>query len=152
MNGPRAFVTTNADLAKRAVMMVNIEHVAQRNFSPARSTEADGYRQAIADSGEAPVYAGIANRAAFLDGLVQQGVTRYGVNFVSAKSNMASGESGGYSTLNAARVTIMQAPPLYHTTGETEDVISTPGLERMARFLAFFVKESGKAPRAQIVP
>jgi hypothetical protein len=46
----------------------------------------------------------------------------------------------------------MQAPPLYHTTGEVADVISTPGLERMARFLAFFVKESGKATRAQIVP
>jgi hypothetical protein len=152
MNGPRAFVEANPDLATRAVMMVNIEHVAQRNFSPARSTETDGYRQAIADSGEAPIYAGVQNRAPFLDSLVEQGVTRYGVNFVSQKSNMASGETGGYGTLKAARITIMQAPPLYHTTGETQDVISTPGLERIARFLAFFVKETGKAPRTQIVP
>ena len=153
MNGPRNFVAANPDLAKRAVMMVNIEHVAQRNFSPARSTAADGYRQALADSGEAPIYAGITNRAPLLDSLVQQGVTRYGTNFVSAKSNMSSGETGGYTTLKgAALVTIIQAPPLYHTTGEVSDVISTPGLERIARFLAFFVKESGKAPRAQIVP
>jgi hypothetical protein len=152
MNGPRNFVSANPDLAKRAVMMVNIEHVAQRNFSPARSTAPDGYRQALADSGEAPIYAGIANRAPLLDALVQQGVARYGTNFVSAKSNMSSGETGGYSSLKAALVTLMQAPPLYHTTGEVADVISTPGLERMARFLAFFVKESGKAPRAQIVP
>jgi hypothetical protein len=153
MNGPRNFVASNPDLAKRTVMMVNIEHVAQRNFSPARSTASDGYRQALADTGEAPIYAGITNRAPFLDGLIQQGVARYGTNFVSEKSNMSSGETGGYSTLKgAALVTIMQAPPLYHTTGEVADVISTPGLERMARFLAFFVKESGKAPRAQIVP
>jgi hypothetical protein len=134
------------------VMMVNIEHVAQRNFSPARSTAPDGYRQALADSGEAPIYAGIVNRAPLLDTLVQQGVARYGTNFVSATSNMSSGETGGYASLKAARVTLMQAPPLYHTTGEVADVISTPGLERIARFLAFFVKESGKAPRAQIVP
>jgi len=153
MNGPRNFIAANPDLAKRAVMMVNIEHVAQRNFSPARSTAADGYRLALADSGEAPIYAGITNRAPFLDGLVQQGVARYGTNFVSEKSNMSSGETGGFSTLKgAALLTIMQAPPLYHTTGEVTDVISTPGLERMARFLAFFVKESGKASRAQIVP
>ena len=46
----------------------------------------------------------------------------------------------------------MQAPPLYHTTGEVSDVISTPGLERMARFFAFFVKEVGKAPRVQVNP
>jgi hypothetical protein len=153
MNGPRNFVAANPDLAKRAVMMINIEHVAQRNFSPARTTAADGYRLALADSGEAPIYAGITNRAPFLDGLVQQGVTRYGTNFVSQKSNMSSGETGGYATLKgAALLTLMQAPPLYHTTGEVADVISTPGLERMARFLAFFVKESGKAPRALIVP
>ena len=150
INGPRNFVAANPELANRAVMMVNIEHVAQRNFSPARSTASDGYRQALADSGEAPIYAGITNRAAFLDALVQEGVVRYGTNFVSERSNMASGESGGYSTLKAARVTIMQAPPLYHTTGEVADVISTPGLERMARFLAFFVKESGKAPREKL--
>ena len=103
MNGPRDFIAANPDLAKRAVMMVNIEHVAQRNFSPARSTAADGYRQAIADSGEAPIYAGITNRSPFLDGLFQQGVARYGTNFVSEKSNMASGETGGYSTLKARR-------------------------------------------------
>ena len=152
MNGPRNFVAANPDLAKRAVMMVNIEHVAQRNFSPARSTAPDGYRQALADSGEAPIYAGIANRAPLLDRLVQQGVTRYGTNFVSATSNMSSGETGGYSSLKAALVTIMQAPPLYHTTGEVADVISTPGLERIARFLAFFVKEVAKASRTQIIP
>jgi hypothetical protein len=152
INGPRSFVSANPDLARRAVMMVNIEHVAQRNFSPARTVASDGYRQALADSGEAPIYAGIANRAPFLDELVQQGVLRYGTNFVSARSNMSSGETGGYSSLKAALVTIMQAPPLYHTTGEVADVISTPGLERIARFLAFFVRETGKAPRAQVVP
>ena len=46
----------------------------------------------------------------------------------------------------------MQAPPLYHTTGEVLDVISTPGLERIARFLAYFVKEVAAAPTRQINP
>ena len=65
---------------------------------------------------------------------------------------MASGETGGSPPLNVARLTIMQAPPLYHTTGEVSDVISTPGLERIARFFAFFIKEVGKAPRIQVNP
>ena len=46
----------------------------------------------------------------------------------------------------------MQAPPLYHTTGEVLDVISTPGLERIARFLAFFIADAAKAPLKQINP
>ena len=152
INGPRGFIEANPELAKKAALVVNIEHVAQRNFSPARSEASDGYRQAIADSGEAPMYAGITNRSPFLDTLFQQGVLRYGTNFVSEKSNMASGETGGFGAINAGKVTLMQAPPLYHTTGEVESVISTPGLERIARFLAYFVKEVDKAPRAQINP
>lgn len=152
LSGVRNFLTMNPELAKNAVLALNIEHVAQRNFSAARTTNSDGYRQAIADTGEAPIYAGITNRAPFLDGLVQQGVTRYGTNFVSSPSDMASGETGGFTPLDIAKITIIQAPPLYHTTGEVLDVISTPGLERMARFLAFFVSEVAKAPAASINP
>ncbi len=150
INGPRGFIAANPDLAAKAVLMLNIEHVAQRNFSPARTTHADGYRQAIADTGEAPIYAGVSTDTPFLHGLFQDGVTRFGVNFVSAPSDMGSGETGGYTSLAAARVTVMQAPPLYHTTGETLDVISAPGLERMARFLAHFLTGVGDAPRAAL--
>lgn len=150
INGPRGLIAANPDLADKAVLMLNIEHVAQRNFSPARTTHADGYRQAIADSGEAPIYAGVSTDTPFLHGLFQEGVTRFGVNFVSAPSDMGSGETGGYASLTAARITVMQAPPLYHTTGETLDVISAPGLERMARFLAHFLRGAAAAPRAAL--
>ena len=51
-----------------------------------------------------------------------------------------------------AKVTVMQAPPLYHTTGEVLDVISAPGLERMARFLAHFVTVAAGATRAELNP
>jgi len=54
--------------------------------------------------------------------------------------------------LNVAKVSVMQAPPLYHTTGEVLDVISTPGLEPIARFLAFFVSAVDSAPRERINP
>ncbi len=152
INGPRSFVTANPDLAKKAVMLVNIEHVAQRNFSPARTVAGDGYREAVADSGEAPIVGGVTNGSPLLQGLIDHGVARYGVNFVSERSTMQSGETGGWASLNVAKVTIMQAPPLYHTTGEVLDVISTPGLERIARFLSYFVATADKAPRNQINP
>ena len=152
INGPRSFVAANPDLAKNAVMLINIEHVAQRNFSLARTVSADGYRESVADSGEAPIVAGFTNNAPFLHELAQAGVARYGVNFVSEKSTMQSGETGGWASLNAAKVTVMQAPPLYHTTGEVLDVISAPGLERIARFFAFFVSAVDKAPRGRINP
>jgi hypothetical protein len=152
INGPSRFLAANPDLAKKAMLVLNIEHVAQRNFSVARSEASDGYRQAIADSGEAPTYAGVNNKSPFINDLFAKGVLKYGNNFVSDESDMGSGEMGGFQAVKGALVTIMQAPPLYHTTGETLDVISTPGLERVARFLAFFLSSVDKATRAQVIP
>jgi len=152
MNGPRNFVKANPELVRNAVLALNIEHVAQRNFSPGRSQAADGYRHAVADSGEAPIVFGVSNAAPFVNELAQQGVLRYGVNFVSEESTMQSGETGGFADLNVGRITVMQAPPLYHTTGEVTDVISTPGLERIAHFFAYFIEEVAKAPREKLLP
>jgi hypothetical protein len=152
INGPRSFVAANPELARNAVMLVNIEHVAQRNFSPARTTAADGYREAVADSSEAPIAVGVTNNSPFLQELIDGGPSRFGVNFISERSTFQSGETGGWAALNVAKVSVMQAPPLYHTTGEVLDVISAPGLERVARFLASFVAAADRATRAQINP
>ena len=152
INGPRSFVAANPELARSAVMLVNIEHVAQRNFSPARTTAADGYREVVADSGEAPIAVGVTNGSPLLQSLIDEGPSRYGVNFVSERSTFQSGETGGWATLKAAKVSVMQAPPLYHTTGEVLDVISEPGLERVARFLARFVSQVDRATNGEINP
>ncbi len=94
----------------------------------------------------------MSNESPFLDDLFTQGVERYGTNFVFGPSSMASGEGGGYRSLGVAIVTTMQAPPLYQTSGDVLDVISTPGLERIARFLAFFIKQVDQAPQNLINP
>ncbi len=65
---------------------------------------------------------------------------------------MASGEGGAYRRAGIPVFTTMQGPPMYHTTGEVVEMVSTPGLERMARFMAFFVKEVSQASTGQINP
>ena len=152
LNGPRNAVRMNPALFSNSVLIFNLEHVAQRNFSPARSVLPDGYREFIADSGEAPIVAGITNESAFLQTLFDKGVQRYGTNFVSGNSTMASGEGGGYRAAGVPIITTMQAPPLYHTSGEVAEAISVPGMERMARFMAWFVKQVDQAPRTDINP
>jgi len=152
LNGPRNAVRMNPDVFQNAVLIVNLEHVAQRNIVPARFQLDDGYRAYTADSVEAPIVAGITNESPFLQGLITQGVARYGTNFTSSESTMASGEGGGYRDAGVPIVTTMQSPPLYHTSGEVAEVISIPGLERMARFMAFFIKQVDKAERELIDP
>ena len=106
------------------------------------------------DDGRArsPDRAGVTNLAPFLEGLVARGVERYGTNFVSGPNTMASGEGGAYSRTGVPVFTTMQGPPMYHSTGEVIDMVSTPGMERMARFMAYFVKEVSGAPADMIDP
>ncbi len=124
INGPRSFVAANSDLANRAVMLVNIEHVAQRDFSPARTTSADGYREAVADSGEAPIAVGVTSNAPFLQALIDETPARHGVNVISERSTFQSGETGGWADLKVAKV----------------------------RFLASFVTAAAGASRADLNP
>lgn len=152
LSGPGHFVQMNPDIIDGAALIVNLEHTSQRNILPARSESADGYREWTMDSGEAPIVAGLTNLAPYLEGLVSRGIERYGTNFVSGPNTMASGEGGSYSRTGVPVFTTMQGSPMYHTTGEVLDMISTPGMERMARFMAYFVKEVSRAPREVIDP
>jgi hypothetical protein len=104
------------------------------------------------DSYEAPIVAGVSNRAPFVEDLVIRGTQRYGTNFVAGPNTTASGEGGSYSRTGVPVFTTIQGPPMYHTTGEVLEMVSTPGMERMARFMAWFVKEVSKAPASAIDP
>jgi hypothetical protein len=142
----------NPDLVEGAVLVINLEHTAQRHITPARSLHPDGHREWTMDAHEAPIVAGISNGSPLLDSLVRRGIERYGTNFVSGPNRMSSGEGGSYTRAGLPVFTTMQGPPMYHTTGEVLDMVSTPGLERMARFMAFFLQEVSRAPAAEISP
>lgn len=152
LSGPANFVEMNPEIASNALLVINLEHTSQREITPARSEFSDGYRQWVADSYEAPIVAGVSNGSQFLERLVADGIARYGTNFVSGSNAMASGEGGSYVRAGLPVFTTMQGPPLYHTTGEVIEMISEPGMERMARFMAFFLEQLDVAPAAWIKP
>ena len=145
LNGPIHFVRMNPDIVDRTVLAINVEHVAGRNLAPARTFHSDGHREFDADTAEAPISAGITNESPYLQTLIDEGVSRYGTNFVSGNSTASSGESQWLINLGFPVLTIMQAYPLYHTSGEVREIISTPGMERMARFLAYYITEASGA-------
>lgn len=152
LSGPGHFVEMNPDIIDGTVLIVNLEHTSQRNIVPARSEFPDGYREWTMDAHEAPIVAGVTNLAPYLEGLIARGVERYGTNFVSGPNTMASGEGGAYRRTGVPILTTMQGPPMYHTTGEVIEMVSVPGMERMARFMAYFVKEVSGAPSEMIDP
>jgi hypothetical protein len=143
LNGPSNFVRLNADLAARAVLVLNLEHIAQFRIRPGAWH---------VDPIEQPMSFGITNSSPFLVDLARRGVERYGFNLLASFGTSVPGDLGGYAPLDVPRVQAIHSGPMYHTSGDVLETISVPGLERAARFYTYFVTEASKAPRTAIDP
>jgi hypothetical protein len=148
LSGPGQLVGLNRDLIARNVLAINLEHVAARQLNPAR-TDTQGLRDLITDAGEGFLMNGLSERSPFLEGIIRDGGLRYGVNFVSAASTYGAGDN---PEVDGPLLQLIQGNPLYHTSGDMFETISTPGLERVARFVAYFIGEVAAAPRSRFYP
>ena len=148
LSGPRQLVAMNPELVDRNVLVINLEHVAARQLNPARTTT-DGLRNLIADAGEGFLMNGVSNRSPALEGIIRRGGLRYGLNFVSEASSYNAGDN---PRVDSPVFQLIQGNPLYHTSGDTFGSISEPGLERVARFVAYFVKEANRLPAGRFGP
>jgi len=148
LSGPDQLVEQNPELVERNVLTINLEHVAARQINPAR-TDTNGLRDVITDAGEGFLMNGLSERSSFLEGIIREGGLRYGLNFVSQASTYGAGDN---PDLESPLLQLIQGNPLYHTNGDMLETISTPGLERVARFIAYFVREVGAAPSSRLSP
>lgn len=142
LNGPDNLVKLNPDLIANNVMLVNLEHVAARQINPAR-TDTDGLRDLIADSGEGFLMNGLSQRNPLLESIIRTGGLRYGLNFVSQAGTYGAGDN---ADVDGPLFQLIQGNPFYHTTGDRLETISTPGLERVARFMVYFIEQVGDKP------
>jgi len=143
LNGPSNFIRLNRDLAGKAVLVLNLEHIAQFQI------QAGTWRVLPT---EQPMNFGISNTAPFLMELGKRGVERYGFNLNPIFDDAVPGDLGGYEPLKVPRVQAIHSGPMYHTSGDVLETISIPGLERAARFYTYFVTEVAKASRSAIDP
>jgi Zn-dependent M28 family amino/carboxypeptidase len=143
MNGPGNLVAMNPQLRGKVVLVLNLEHVAQLQFRN------DPFR---VDANEQPMGFGISNEAPAIAEIARRGMQRYGFALRPSFTNSIAGDLGGYAPLGVPRVQAIHSGPMYHTSGDTLNTISTPGLERAARFYAFFIAEVVRTARSALQP
>lgn len=144
LNGPGHLVEMNGPLLKRAVLVVNLEHVAQFKIDAVPAWKPNTYEQAKDF--------GVSNMSPYLVQLAKDAAKTYGFVLSPEITNSVPGDLGGYRPLNVALIQAIQSGPLYHTSGDLPDSISEPGLEKAAHFYAHFVSEAAKADGKQINP
>ena len=123
------------------MLVLNLEHIAQLQFRN------DPFR---VEASEQPMGFGISNEAPAIADIARRGMQRYGFALRPNFSSSIAGDLGGYAPLGVPRVQAIHSGPMYHTSGDTLDTISTPGLERAARFYAFFVTEIARTDRSAL--
>ena len=127
----------------KTVLVLNLEHISQLYFRQ------DPWR---VEAAEQPMGFGISNEAPYIADLAKRGIERYGFALRPQFSNSTAGDLGGYAPLNVPRVQAIHSGPMYHTSGDVLESISVPGLERAARFYAYFVTDVAKAARKDLQP
>lgn len=143
LNGPSNVVRMNPDLTKRTVLALNLEHIAQLHIRSETWT---------VDPTEQPMNFGISNEAPFLCDAARRGAERYGFRINPACGASVPGDLGGYAPLGVPRVQAIHSGPMYHVSGDVAGTISTPGLERAARFYTYYVDAVARAARRDLGP
>jgi hypothetical protein len=154
-NGPAAFIAAHPEIMSKAVLVMNLEHLAQIDVAqaPRLDPATNGYGSGlwVASTTETVKQAGVANSTPYVTELLGRAAKRYGIVTVFQPTQSVPGDLGAYVRTGIPSVQLISSEVYYHSSGDTPATISVPGLERAALFFADFIEAIAKAPRDRIV-
>ena len=150
-NGPTSLVAAHPELKDGTVLILNLEHVAYADVvrGKVRATGNIGmsWETSVTEAAKA---VGVTNESPFLFDLWKRASRCFGVATYQSAGTTVSGDLGGYRTLGVPMTQMIQSGTFYHSSGDVYEEVPAEGLERAARFHAFFVEKADQAPEALI--
>ncbi|MGH9139879.1 MAG: M28 family peptidase [Vicinamibacterales bacterium] len=145
-NGPAALVAAHPELKEGTVLILNLEHVAYADIVRGKVRAADNIGMTWETSvTEAAKAVGVTNQSPFLFDLWSRASRCYGVATYQSAGTTVSGDLGGYRPLNVPMTQMIQSGTFYHASGDVLEAVPPEGLERAARFHAFFIEQVDRA-------
>jgi peptidase M28-like protein len=149
-NGPTALVAAHPEL-KDTLLIINLEHVAYLDVvrGKTRATNNTGmtWDTSVTESAKA---VGVTNESPFLFDLWSRAPRCFGVATYQVPSTSVSGDLGGYRTLGVPMTQMIQSGTFYHSSGDVYEQVPAEGLERAARFHAWFIEQVDQAAETLI--
>ena len=146
-NGPASLVAAHPELKDGTLLILNLEHVAYLDVVRGKTRAANNigmtWETSVTESAKA---VGVTNESPFLVDLWKQASRCYGVATYQSAGTTVSGDLGGYRTLGVPMTQMIQSGTFYHSSGDVYEAVPAEGLERAARFHAFFVEHVDEAP------
>jgi hypothetical protein len=150
-NGPAALVAAHPELKDGTLLVINLEHVAYLDVvrGKTRATNNTGmtWETSVTESAKA---VGVTNESPFLIDLWSRAPRCYGVATYQSAGPTVSGDLGGYRTLGVPMTQMIQSGTFYHASGDVYEAVPAEGLERAARFHAYFVEQVDQAAESLI--
>ena len=150
-NGPAALVAAHPELKDNTLLVINLEHVAYLDVVRGKTRAANNigmvWETSVTESAKA---VGVTNESPFLFDLWSRAPRCFGVATYQAPGPTVSGDLGGYRALNVPMTQMIQSGTFYHASGDVYEQVPAEGLERAARFHAYFIEQVDRAPEALI--
>jgi hypothetical protein len=150
-NGPTSLVAAHPELKDGTVLILNLEHVAYADVvrGKVRATGNIGmsWETSVTESAKA---VGVTNESPFLFDLWAHASRCFGVATYQSAGTTVSGDLGGYRTLGVPMTQMIQSGTFYHSSGDVYEEVPAEGIERAARFHAYFIEKADQAPEALI--
>ena len=150
-NGPTSLVAAHPELKSGTVLILNLEHVAYadvvRGKVRANGNIGMSWETSVTESAKA---VGVTNESPFLFDLWARASRCFGVATYQSAGTTVSGDLGGYRSLGAPMTQMIQSGTFYHSSGDVYEQVPPEGLERAARFHAYFVEQADQAPEMLI--
>jgi hypothetical protein len=150
-NGPAALVAAHPELKDNTLLVINLEHVAYLDVVRGKTRAANNigmvWETSVTESAKA---VGVTNESPFLFDLWSRAPRCFGVATYQVPGPGVSGDLGGYRALNVPMTQMIQSGTFYHASGDVYEQVPAEGLERAARFHAWFIEQVDRAPEALI--
>ena len=150
-NGPAALVAAHPELKDGTLLILNLEHVAYADVVRGKTRAPDNtgmtWELSVTEAAKA---VGVTNESPFLIDLWKQASRCYGVATYQSAGPTVSGDLGGYRTLGVPMTQMIQSGTFYHSSGDVYEAVPAEGIERAARFHAFFVERADQAAESLI--
>jgi Zn-dependent M28 family amino/carboxypeptidase len=149
-NGPTSLVAAHPEL-KDTLLVLNLEHLAYSDIVRGKTRAPNNFGMVWETSvTEGAKAVGVTNEAPFLINLWKQAPLCFGVATYQSSSAVAPGDLGGYRNLGVPMTQMIQSGTFYHSSGDVYEAVPAAGLERAARFFAYFIQQVDRAPEALI--
>ncbi len=145
-NGPAALLAAHPELKDHTLLVINLEHVAYLDVVRGKTRAATNtgmvWETSVTESAKA---VGVTNQSPFLIDLWSRAPRCFGVATYQAPASGVPGDLGGYRALGAPMTQMIQSGTFYHSSGDVYESVPAEGLERAARFHAYFIEQVDRA-------